>query len=80
MASLLKRYWWDKMTFDCNSYCQHCVICNGAKPGRRDRASLQPMEIPKYPWEIVGVAYVTDLLKSGLNGYTSVFNYDLSPN
>ena len=39
MASLLKRYWWDKMTFDCKTYCQHCVVCNRAKPDRRGGAS-----------------------------------------
>ena len=26
MASLLKRFWWDKMTLDCKLYCQHFVI------------------------------------------------------
>jgi hypothetical protein len=28
IASLLKRFWWDKMTFDCKAHCQHCVVCN----------------------------------------------------
>jgi hypothetical protein len=40
MASLLKRYWWDKITLDCKLYCQHCVIRNRAKPVRRGGASL----------------------------------------
>ena len=26
MASLFKRFWWDKMTLDCKLYCQHFVI------------------------------------------------------
>jgi hypothetical protein len=29
--------------------------------------------IPEYPWEIVGIDYVTNLPKSGLYGYTTVF-------
>jgi hypothetical protein len=29
--------------------------------------------IPEYPWEIVGIDYVTDLLESGIDGYTTVF-------
>ena len=49
MASLLKRYWWDKMTFDCNTHCHHCVVCNKAKPYRRGGASLQPLGILEYP-------------------------------
>jgi len=32
MASLLKRFWWDNMTFDCRSRCQRCIVCNRAKP------------------------------------------------
>jgi hypothetical protein len=34
---------------------------------------LQPLGIPEYPWEIVGIDYVTDLPKSGTDGYISVF-------
>jgi hypothetical protein len=40
MASLLKRYWWDKMTFDCKSHCQRCIVCKGATPDRRGGAAL----------------------------------------
>ena len=72
MASLLKRFWWDKMTFDCKSHCQRCIVCNRAKPDRRGGAALQPLRIPEHPWEIVGIDYVTDLPKSGTYGYTSV--------
>ncbi len=62
------------MTLDCKLYCQHCVICNRAKPDRRGRASLNPLGIPEYPWEIVGNDYVTDLrAKSGLYGHTTIF-------
>ena len=63
MASLLKRFWWDKMTLDCKLYCQHRVVCDRAKPDRRGGDSLQPLEIPEYPWEIVGIDYVADLPK-----------------
>ncbi len=73
MASLLKRFWWDKMMFDCKSHCQQCLVCKRAKPDRRGGAALQPLGIPNYPWEIVGIDYVTDLPKSGTCGYTAVF-------
>jgi hypothetical protein len=72
MASLLKRYWWDKMTLDCKFYCQHCVICYRAKPDRSHRASMQPLGILEYSWEIVGIDYVTNLPKSCLHGHTII--------
>ncbi len=34
---------------------------------------MHPLGVPEYPWEIVGIDYVTDLPKSGSNCYTSVF-------
>jgi hypothetical protein len=49
------------------------VICTRAKPDRRGGASLQPLGISEYPWENVGIDYVTDLPKSGLYGHTTVF-------
>jgi hypothetical protein len=73
MASLLKRFWWDEMALDCKLYCQHCVICNRAKPDRRGGASLQPLGILEYPWDFFGIDYVTDLPNSGSYGNTSFF-------
>ena len=61
------------MTLDCKLYCQHCVIRNRAKPDRRSGASLQPLGISEYPWEIVGIDYATDLPKSGLYGHATLF-------
>ena len=59
------------MTFDCNLYCQHCVVCKRAKPDRKGESSLQPLGVPQYPWENVEIAYVTDHSKSGSNCYTT---------
>jgi len=60
------------MTFDCKSHCQRCIVRNRAKPDRKGGAALQPLGILEYPWKIVGIDYVTDLPKSGVNGYTSI--------
>jgi hypothetical protein len=49
-----------------------------AKLDRRRGAALQPLGIPEYPWEIVGIDYITDLPKSGIDSYTSVVFYGLS--
>ncbi len=61
------------MTFDCKLHCQRCIVCNRGKADRRGGVALQPLGIPEYPWEIVGIDYVADLPKSGIDGYTSVF-------
>ena len=34
---------------------------------------MQPLGILEYPLEIGGIDYVTDLPKSGIDGYTTVF-------
>ena len=73
LATLLKRYWWDKKAFDCKACCKNCVVCNRAKPYRRGAASLHPLGVPEYHWEIVEIDYVTDLPRSGSHGYISVF-------
>ncbi len=65
--------------FDFKSHCHRCIVCNRAKPDRRGGVALQPLGIPDYPWEIVGIDYVIELPKSGTDGYTSVFYYGLSP-
>ena len=60
------------MAFDCSAYCRICIACNRAKPDRRGSASLNPLGVPVYPWEIVGIDYVTDLPRSGSHGHSSV--------
>ncbi len=37
-------------------------------PSRRGEGALQPLGNPKYPWDIVGVEYLTYLTKSGSHG------------
>ena len=73
MDSLLKRFLWEKMTFDCKSHCQRYIVCNRAKPDRKGRVALQPLEIPEYPWKIVGIYYVTDIHRSYIDRYATVF-------
>jgi hypothetical protein len=58
------------MAFDCKTYCQNCIVCNRAKSDRRGASRLHPLGVPEYPWEIVGIYYVTDL-PSGSHGYAS---------
>jgi hypothetical protein len=48
MASLLKRYWWKKMTIECKFNIQHCTVCNRAKPDRSREGEMLCI-----PWEFL---------------------------
>jgi hypothetical protein len=34
LATLLKRFWLERMSFDCKNHCSICVVCNRAKPSK----------------------------------------------
>ena len=69
---MLKRFWWRGVAADCKAYCMKCIECNRSKPHRRGQAPVHPLPVPQYPWEVVGVDFVTSLPKSGKEGYTPV--------
>lgn len=72
LATLLERFWWRGITADCKKYCAECIVCNRSKPIRRGAAPIHPLPVPRYPFEVVGLDFVTDLPKSGKHGYTAV--------
>jgi hypothetical protein len=39
LATLLKRFWWERMSFDCKAHCSNGVVFNRAKPSRHDSSS-----------------------------------------
>ena len=72
LATVLKCFWWRGVAADCKAYCMKCIECNRSKPHRRGQAPVHPLPVPQYPWEVVGVDFVTSLPKSGKEGYTAV--------
>ena len=68
LATVLKRFWWRGVAADCKTYCMKCIECNRSKPHRRGQAPVHPLHVPQYPWEVVGVDFVTSLPKSGKEG------------
>ena len=52
LTNLLKRFWWERMSFDCKNHLLNCDVCNRAKPSRQGLASLSSLGVPKYPWEM----------------------------
>jgi hypothetical protein len=63
LVTLLKWFWWERISFDCKAHCSNCVVCNRAKPSRQGSSSLSSLGVQNYPWEIVGMDFVTDLPK-----------------
>ena len=72
MAKLMERYWWRGLAGDCQDYVSRCVTCNRAKADRTASAPVNPLPVPDYPWEVVGVDYVTGLPRSGKKKYDAV--------
>jgi len=60
------------MSFDCKAHCSNCVVCNRAKPSRQGSLALSPLGVPNYPWEIVGMDFVTDSPKSFKYNFTVI--------
>jgi hypothetical protein len=60
------------MSFDCKKHCSNCVVCNRAKPSRQGSASLSPLGVPEYPWEVVGMDSITNLPLSSKLQYTAI--------
>ena len=72
MAKLMERYWWRGLAGDCQDYVSRCVTCSRAKADRTASAPVNPLPVPDYPWEVVGVDYVTGLPRSGKKKYDAV--------
>jgi hypothetical protein len=72
-ANLLKRFWLERMSFDCKNRDSNCVVCNFAKQRLHGSSSLTPMGVPEYPCEIIGMDLVTALPKSLKLQYTAIF-------
>jgi len=72
LATWLKLFWWEGMSFDCKAYCSICVVCNRAKPSRQGSSQLALLGVPNYPWEIVGMDFDTDLPKSSKLTFTAI--------
>ena len=57
--------WWKDMVSDTKSFCETCVTCKRSKPSnQKPYGLLNPLSIPSYPWESIGVDFVGPLLES----------------
>jgi hypothetical protein len=72
LATLLKRFWWEQMSFGCKAHCSNYVVHNQAKPSRQGSSSLSSLGVPNYPWEIASMDFITDLSKSSKRNSTAI--------
>ena len=64
-------YWWPHMYKDVERYCERCGTCAGIK-GRKGQAPIQPIPLPKEPWELIGMDSVGPF--SSYNEWTRVYS------
>ena len=58
--------WWKNMVSDVRSFCETCHTCKISKPNnQKPYGLLNPLEVPSYPWESVGMDFVGPLPESG---------------
>ncbi|KAL2223936.1 UNVERIFIED_CONTAM: Transposon Tf2-11 polyprotein [Sesamum indicum] len=65
--ALVKRaYYWPQLRDDVETYVRTCLICQQDKADHQKKAGLlQPLPIPKRPWESVSMDYISGLPKVG---------------
>ncbi|KAL2223773.1 UNVERIFIED_CONTAM: Transposon Tf2-11 polyprotein [Sesamum indicum] len=65
-ASVRRAYHWPQMRDDVETHVRTCLICQQDKADHQKKAGLlQPLPIPKRPWESVSMDYISGLPKVG---------------
>ena len=58
--------WWRDMVSDVQAFCETCHTCKISKPSnQKPYGLLNPLSVPSYPWESVGMDFVGPLPESG---------------
>ncbi|KAL2251583.1 UNVERIFIED_CONTAM: Transposon Tf2-11 polyprotein [Sesamum indicum] len=65
-ALVQRAYYWPQMRDDVETYVRTCLICQQDKVDHQKKAGvLQPLPIPKRPWESVSMDYISGLSEVG---------------
>jgi hypothetical protein len=67
MEEVHRHYWWPGMDQFVRSYVSGCETCARGKPVQHPRGPLQPLDVPEYPWQVIGVDLAGPLLLSDGN-------------
>ena len=58
--------WWKDMVSDVRAFCETCHTCKISKPSnQKPYGLLNPLSVPSYPWESIGMDFVGPLPESG---------------
>ena len=58
--------WWKDMVSDVRAFCETCHTCKISKPNnQKPYGLLNPLSVPSYPWESIGMDFVGPLPESG---------------
>jgi hypothetical protein len=67
------RFWWSNMKRDVAEYIALCDVCNRVKAEHQKPAGLlQPLPIPEWKWDNVGMDFITGLPRTK-SGYDSIW-------
>ena len=62
MRLISRYYWWPGMDADVNKYVRECHSCQVNKARqKKPSGTLNPLELPKVPWECVTLDFITQL-------------------
>jgi hypothetical protein len=54
--------WWKDMVSDVHAFCETCHTCKISKPSnQKPYGLLNPLSVPSYPWESIGMDFVGPL-------------------
>src|SRR4051812_42824813 len=68
---LKEQFWWHKTKREIGSYSAKCDICQRVKDGhQRPAGLLQPLQIPEWKWDSVGMDFITGLPTSSRGNYS----------
>jgi hypothetical protein len=73
MEEVQHHYWWPNMDCYICKYVAGCKTCAQGKPAQHPRGPLQPLDVPSYPWQHVGVNLVGPLPLS--DGFNMIITY-----
>ena len=73
LALIKKVYYWTQLRDDAEAYVRTCLACQQDKTEKHALGGLlEPLPIPKRPWESVSMDFITSLPNS--EGYGSIIS------
>jgi hypothetical protein len=70
---LKQRFCWTRMKWEIARYITKCEVCQRVKAVKlKPAGTLQPLPIPSWKWENIGMDFITRLLKT-TQGYDSIW-------